>query len=117
MSRFDEEFDLVVVGSGGGSMAAAIVAGDKGKSIVVLEKCDLIGGTTARSGGVMWIPNNVFMKQAGVPDSVEAATQYLDQVVGDHNDTPGASKARRLALSSQITPPSVPTSPGITGTA
>ncbi|MDT0509918.1 FAD-dependent oxidoreductase [Novosphingobium sp. MMS21-SN21R] len=98
MSGFDETFDFVVVGSGGGSMCAAIVACSAGKSAVVLEKCDQIGGTTARSGGVMWIPNNPFMAKAGVPDSIEAATKYLDAVVGDHNDTPGASKARRKAL-------------------
>ena len=101
MSGFDETFDFVVVGSGGGSMCAAIVACSAGKSAVVLEKCDLIGGTTARSGGVMWIPNNPFMAKAGVPDSLEAATRYLDAVVGDHNDTPGASKARRRAFLEQ----------------
>jgi len=98
MTGFDETFDFVVVGSGGGSMCAALVARAAGKSAVVLEKTDLIGGTTARSGGVMWIPNNPFMAKAGVPDSLEAATTYLDSVVGDHNDTPGASKARRNAF-------------------
>lgn len=97
MSGFDETFDFVVVGSGGGSMCAAVVVCAAGKSALVLEKTDLIGGTTARSGGVMWIPNNPYMAAAGIPDSLEAATQYLDAVVGDHNETPGASKMRRLA--------------------
>jgi 3-oxosteroid 1-dehydrogenase len=98
MSGFDETFDFVVVGSGGGSMCAALVARSAGKTAVVLEKTGLIGGTTSRSGGVMWIPNNPFMAKAGVPDSLEAATKYLDAVVGDHNDTPGASRARRKAF-------------------
>ncbi len=97
MSNFDEEFDFVVVGSGGGSMAAALVARQAGKSVLILEKTPLIGGTTARSGGVMWIPNNRFMKRDGVPDSAEMAMQYLDSAVGDHNDTPGATRARRAA--------------------
>jgi len=52
----DEDFDFVVVGSGGGSMCAGLVMRKAGKSVVVLEKSDLIGGTSARSGGVMWIP-------------------------------------------------------------
>ena len=98
MNSFDEAFDFVVVGSGGGSMCAALVARAAGKSAVILEKTNLIGGTTARSGGVMWIPGNPFMAEAGVSDSLEAATTYLDTVVGDHNDTPGASKARRRAF-------------------
>lgn len=98
MTAFDEAFDFVVVGSGGGSMCAALVARAAGKSAVILEKTDLIGGTTARSGGVMWIPGNPFMAKAGVGDSLDAADQYLDSVVGDHNDTPGASKARRRAF-------------------
>ncbi|HEX7876778.1 MAG TPA: FAD-dependent oxidoreductase [Sphingobium sp.] len=92
---FDENFDFIVVGSGGGSMCSALVMRQAGKSVLILEKTDLVGGTTARSGGVMWIPNNPFMKRDGVEDSFEKATTYLDNVVGDHNDTPGATRARR----------------------
>ncbi|HEX7819549.1 MAG TPA: FAD-dependent oxidoreductase [Sphingobium sp.] len=95
MSEFDETFDFVVVGSGGGSMCAALVMRKAGKSVAVFEKTPLIGGTTARSGGVMWIPNNRFMKRDGVPDSLEQATTYLDAVVGNHNDAPGTTPARR----------------------
>lgn len=95
MNSFDETFDFVVVGSGGGSMCAALVMRGAGKSVLVLEKAALVGGTTAISGGVMWIPNNLFMKRDGVPDSLAAATAYLDAVVGDHNDTPGATRERR----------------------
>jgi 3-oxosteroid 1-dehydrogenase len=95
MSGFDEEFDFVVVGSGGGSMCAALLLRQAGKSVVILEKTDLVGGSTARAGGVMWIPNNRFMAPAGVEDSIEKATTYLDAVVGDHNDTPGATRERR----------------------
>jgi 3-oxosteroid 1-dehydrogenase len=91
----DEEYDFVVVGSGGGSMCAGLVMREAGKSVLILEKTDMIGGSTARSGGVMWIPNNLFMAKDGVEDSFEKATQYLDSVVGDHNDTPGATRARR----------------------
>jgi 3-oxosteroid 1-dehydrogenase len=97
MSDFAESFDFVVVGSGGGSMGAGLVMRSAGKSVVILEKTAVVGGTTARSGGVMWIPNNPFMKRDGIEDSLEKATTYLDSVVGDHNDTPGATRARRRA--------------------
>ena len=97
MEQFDETFDFVVVGSGGGSMCAALMMKSLGKSVLILEKTDLFGGTTARSGGVMWIPNNRFMLQAGVEDSYEKAMTYLDNTVGDHDDCPGASRARRAA--------------------
>jgi len=91
--QMDETFDFVVVGSGGGSMAAGLVMRAAGKNIVVLEKTDLIGGSTAKSGGVMWIPNNQFMKADGIEDSYEKATAYFDSVVGDHDDTPGPQKS------------------------
>ncbi len=93
----DETFDFVVVGSGGGSMCAALVMRAAGKSVLVLEKTAQVGGTTAISGGVMWIPDNRFMRSAGVDDSRDKAIAYLDAVVGDHEDTPGASRERRLA--------------------
>lgn len=95
MSNFDETYDFVVVGSGGGSMCCALALRAAGKSVIILEKTGLIGGTTARSGGVMWIPDNRFMKRDGVPDSQEQANAYLDAVVGDHNDTPAATRVRR----------------------
>jgi 3-oxosteroid 1-dehydrogenase len=96
MSGFDETFDYVVVGSGAGSMCAALIMKKAGKSAVILEKTSLIGGSTCRSGGVMWIPNNPFMKSAGVPDSPEQAALYLDTLLGDETaDAPGASRARR----------------------
>ena len=95
MSGFDEVFDFVVAGSGGGSMCAGLVLRSAGKSVLILEKTPLVGGSTARSGGVMWIPNNPFMKRDGVEDSPERAEAYLDATVGDHNDTPGATRERR----------------------
>ena len=96
MTGFDETHDFVVVGSGGGSMCAGLVMRRAGKSVLILEKTDLIGGSTAKAGGVMWIPNNRFMARDGVNDSFDKAATYLDAVVGDRDDTPGASRERRL---------------------
>ena len=94
----DETYDFVVVGSGGGSMCAGLVLRKAGKSVLVLEKTDLLGGSTAKAGGIMWIPNNRFMAPEGVPDSFEQATAYLDAVVGERDaDAPGANKERRNA--------------------
>ncbi len=91
----NETFDFVIVGSGGGSMCAALVMRAAGKSVLLLEKTDLVGGTTAVSGGVMWIPSNRFLAAEGIADSAEQAMTYLDAVVGDHHDTPGATRVRR----------------------
>ena len=95
MTAFDEFHDFVVVGSGGGSMCAGLVMRSSGKSVLILEKTALIGGTTSRSGGVMWIPDNPFMKRDGVEDSFEKASTYLDAVAGGQTDAPGASRERR----------------------
>ena len=95
MTGFDETFDWVVVGSGAGSMSSGLVMRQAGKSVVVLEKTQYFGGTTCKSGGVMWIPNNGFMN-AG-EDSEEKAVAYLEAVVGDDSDAPGTSRDKRLA--------------------
>jgi 3-oxosteroid 1-dehydrogenase len=97
VEAMDEVFDFVVVGSGGGSMCSGLVMRSVGKSVVILEKTDKVGGTTARSGGVMWIPNNRFMAEDGVEDSYEKSTAYLDATVGVHEDQPGATPERRSA--------------------
>ena len=101
MNSEPDSFDLVIVGSGGGSMCAALVAHSLGKKALILEKTQYIGGTTARSGGAMWIPNNRFMRDDGLSDSIDLAATYLDHVVGDQADTQGATRERRLAYIQQ----------------
>src|SRR5262245_36530750 len=93
--QFDEVVDFVVVGSGGGSMCAALLMRSLGKSVLILEKTEVIGGTTSRSGGVMWIPNNPFMKRDGVEDSFEKASTYLETLCGKQTDAPGSTRERR----------------------
>jgi 3-oxosteroid 1-dehydrogenase len=94
--RFDETFDLVVVGSGGGSMCAGLVAADARQSAVILEKQAQVGGSTGFSGGVWWIPNNPLMAREGVADSHEQARAYLDAAVTYQG--PGTSPERREAF-------------------
>jgi 3-oxosteroid 1-dehydrogenase len=95
MEGFDESFDFVVAGSGAGSMAAALYMHSVGKRVLILEKTGLIGGSTARSGGVMWIPNNPFMARDGVKDSYEKAATYLESLTGEQDDAPAATPERR----------------------
>lgn len=92
-----DNYDFIAIGSGGGSLCAALVMRAAGKRVLVLEKASLLGGTTAISGGVMWIPNNRFMKGEGIADSRDQALAYLDATVGDSPDMPGASRERRIA--------------------
>lgn len=99
MAEFDEKYDWVVVGSGAGSCVSALVMRQAGKSVLVLEKTDYLGGTTAKSGGVMWIPNNRFMREAGEDDSLEAAETYLDALQEfDGGKAPGTSREKRRAF-------------------
>jgi 3-oxosteroid 1-dehydrogenase len=95
MADFDETFDWVVVGCGGGSMSSALLMRQAGKSVAILEKSPYAGGTTSKSGGVMWIPANPFMDPG--EDSVEKGITYLDAVVGDDSDAPGTTHEKRLA--------------------
>ncbi|MFN3602755.1 MAG: 3-oxosteroid 1-dehydrogenase [Dietzia sp.] len=79
----DQEFDVVVVGSGGAGMTAALAAAKKGLSVVLVEKAPHYGGSTARSGGGVWIPGNSVLRRDGVQDTPEAARTYLRSIVGD----------------------------------
>lgn len=81
--EWDREADLLVVGSGAAGLSAAIVAASLGLKPLVLEKTDLLGGSTAISGGVVWIAENRGMAEAGAADPPGAARRYLEQVVGD----------------------------------
>lgn len=88
-------FDFVIVGSGAGSIPAALLMQKHGKRVVIIEKQGMVGGTSAYSGGVIWVPNNHHLNAAGGNDSPELAKQYFDHVVGD--PLPSSSHARRDA--------------------
>lgn len=87
-SASHSEPDVIVVGSGGGAMLAAIRAADNGLSVLVVEKCSQYGGTTAISGGGIWIPNNHLGEQAGAKDSFDEALTYVHACVAPHFDAP-----------------------------
>ncbi|WP_269287295.1 3-oxosteroid 1-dehydrogenase [Streptomyces antarcticus] len=76
------EYDVVVVGSGAAGMTAALTAAKRGLSVLVVEKAPTFGGSAARSGAGIWLPNNSVILGAGVPDTPQKAATYLAAVVG-----------------------------------
>ncbi|MFG2411428.1 3-oxosteroid 1-dehydrogenase [Streptomyces goshikiensis] len=76
------EYDVVVVGSGAAGMTAALTAAKRGLSVLVVEKAPTFGGSAARSGAGIWLPNNSVILGAGVPDTPAKAAAYLSAVVG-----------------------------------
>ena len=87
------EVDVVVVGAGAAGMMAALAAAHQGLDTVLVEKSSYFGGSTARSGGGVWIPGNYALVEAGEADPPEEAKRYLDSIVGDV-----VPKARRDAF-------------------
>ncbi|WP_025346835.1 3-oxosteroid 1-dehydrogenase [Nocardia nova] len=79
----DREYDVVVVGSGAAGMTAALAAAHHGLRAVLIEKAAHYGGSTARSGGGVWIPGNKALKASGRPDDREEARRYLHSIIGD----------------------------------
>ena len=72
-----KEFDVVVLGTGAAGMVAALAARESGARVGLFEKANVIGGTTALSGGVCWLPCNHLAAEAGLHDSREDALTYL----------------------------------------
>src|SRR5258708_4738749 len=93
MAPEEPEFDVVVAGSGAAGMTAALTVARHGLSVVVIEKTSYFGGSTARSGGGVWVPGNSVLRRAGVKDTPDLASTYLAHVAGG-----GASPARQRAL-------------------
>jgi 3-oxosteroid 1-dehydrogenase len=75
-----DAYDVVVLGSGAAGLTAALAAAAEGRSVLLAEKSDLIGGTTALSGGTIWIPGNQAARSAGVQDSLEDGRTYLESL-------------------------------------
>jgi 3-oxosteroid 1-dehydrogenase len=86
--KWDRLVDVVVIGSGGAALTAATLAHDGGAEVVILEKADMIGGTTAVSGGAAWLPGNHLMEKAGMTDSREDALAYLRRLTGGREPDP-----------------------------
>nr|Q06401.1 RecName: Full=3-oxosteroid 1-dehydrogenase [Comamonas testosteroni]AAA25679.1 3-oxosteroid delta-1-dehydrogenase [Comamonas testosteroni] len=77
----EQEYDLIVVGSGAGACWAPIRAQEQGLKTLVVEKTELFGGTSALSGGGIWIPLNYDQKTAGIKDDLETAFGYMKRCV------------------------------------
>lgn len=81
-----EQVDVVVLGTGAAGLVAALRAAAGGASVALVEKSDRLGGTTAVSGGVVWVPNNRHMPEVGIPDSRDAALTYLRRIADGRSD-------------------------------
>jgi 3-oxosteroid 1-dehydrogenase len=93
---FDHEADVVIAGSGAAGLVAALVVAERGLRPLVLEKSDLVGGSSGLSGGGLWIPASPLARAAGAQDSAEDALRYLQALTGDAG--PASSPGRLRAF-------------------
>ena len=80
--RWDRETDVLVFGAGMGGMTAALIAALEGLDVLLCEKTDQVGGTTATSAGTVWIPGSSQSVRDGVPDRIEDARRFLEAEIG-----------------------------------
>ena len=88
MTAWDSEVDLLVFGAGAGGMTTALVGALEGLEVLLCEKTSMVGGITSTSAGTIWVPGTSQSVRAGVPDSIEAAREYLASVLGIRANAP-----------------------------
>ncbi len=98
----DAAYDLLIIGSGVGGLTAAIAAKLDGLRPLLIEKTPLIGGSSALSGGILWLPNNPVMQRDGIADSREAGLAYLANFV--EGEPVWSTQARRETFMDTIAP-------------
>ncbi len=81
--HWDDSYDVIVAGTGAGGMSAALTAAIEGLSVLMVEKHDRVGGSTAISGGAVWIPMNAQTEAAGHPDDEDKVWRYMQATVAD----------------------------------
>ena len=79
----DCAFDFVVIGAGAGGLAAALFGAIAGKSVLLVERTEYVGGTTALSAGTTWVPNTQHAANVNPGDDPETVRRFLDGVVGN----------------------------------
>ena len=77
------DYDVVVAGTGAGGLVGALRAAERGLRVLVLEKAEVCGGTTALSGAGLWAPANLHVLNAGQQDDLDMALTYMEHTVGD----------------------------------
>ncbi|MGO1181550.1 MAG: FAD-dependent oxidoreductase [Micrococcaceae bacterium] len=87
VSSASQNVDVIVVGSGAAALTAAATASQAGLRVVVLEKAELLGGTSAVSGGMLWVVDNDYARAAGLDDSKEAGRAYVEAVARSRGRT------------------------------
>jgi 3-oxosteroid 1-dehydrogenase len=87
---WSESVDVIVAGSGGSGLTAAVMAAEAGADVLVLEKAAATGGTTSKSGGGVWVPDNHHMRALGLPDSRDGALRYMARTARPHLYAPQA---------------------------
>jgi 3-oxosteroid 1-dehydrogenase len=92
--KWDREVDVLIFGAGMAGMTAALIASLEGLDVLLCEKTDQVGGTTATSAGTVWIPGSSQAMRDGVPDSVHDARRFLEVEIG-----PRALEQREAFLS------------------
>ena len=75
--EWDQDTDILVVGTGAAGCAAAVAAHQNGDRTLVVEKAPMTGGTALKSAGVLWVPNNFTLKERGIEDSKEDCMRYM----------------------------------------
>ena len=88
-------YDVIVVGGGGAGLAAALFAALAKQRVLLIERTEFLGGTTALSGATTWVPNSLHASKVNPHDTPEAARAFLDGVVGNH--APSALREAFLA--------------------
>jgi succinate dehydrogenase/fumarate reductase flavoprotein subunit len=82
----EDDFDVVIVGAGGGGMAGALAAAERGAKVLVIDSAQSAGGTFAYSAGLVWVPNSHLMAAAGYEDSAEEAAAHIRELSGGRHD-------------------------------
>jgi 3-oxosteroid 1-dehydrogenase len=90
-----ETVDVLAVGAGPGGLIAGLVARAQGRTPLVIEKSEWVGGTSSQSFGGLWFADNPLMREIGQTDSIEDGLTYLEHVVGDAG--PAATRERQEA--------------------